>query len=79
MVGWANFDNLTISLGITPICPPYSSDFNLRDRLTTSCSGRIWDKIKMPGNIRLLAEVRQQATGNRQQWEELEFFGIKLI
>jgi RES domain-containing protein len=29
--------------------------------------------------IRLLAEVRQQATGNRQQWEELEFFGIKLI
>jgi OMF family outer membrane factor len=28
---------------------------------------------------RLLAEVRQQATGNRQQWEELEFFGIKLI
>jgi hypothetical protein len=29
--------------------------------------------------IRLLAEVRQQARGNRQQWEELEFFGIKLI
>jgi hypothetical protein len=29
--------------------------------------------------LRLLAEVRQQATGNRQQWEELEFFGIKLI
>jgi hypothetical protein len=52
MVGWANFDNLTISSGITPICPPYSSDFNLRDRLTTSCSGRIWYKIKMPGNIK---------------------------
>jgi hypothetical protein len=31
------------------------------------------------GYDRLLAEVRQQATGNRQQWEELEFFGIKLI
>jgi hypothetical protein len=33
----------------------------------------------MKTNNRLLAEVRQQATGNRQQWEELEFFGIKLI
>jgi hypothetical protein len=29
--------------------------------------------------IRLLAEVREQGTGNREQWEELEFLGIKLI
>jgi hypothetical protein len=28
---------------------------------------------------RLLAEVREQGTGNREQWEELEFLGIKLI
>jgi hypothetical protein len=28
---------------------------------------------------RLLVEVREQGTGNREQWEELEFLGIKLI
>jgi hypothetical protein len=49
-------------------------DFRLRNDPLVSVAHPLIsvDFLQKSGN-------RQQATGNRQQWEELEFFGIKLI
>jgi hypothetical protein len=61
---------------------PQSLDKKLK-RITTSSKtkNRFADKLYKVWlhSYDYKTSCRSQATGNRQQWEELEFFGIKLI